>query len=230
MKQVLEGVCRFQRDVFPQQQPLFQQLVHGQSPEVLFITCADSRVVPDLITQSKPGDLFICRNAGNMVPPYGEVHGGVSATIEYAVDVLGVSHIVVCGHTDCGAMKGVLHPEKVAHLPAVRTWLNHGEIARRVVEARSGDLPEDQKLAALIEANVVGQINHLRTHPSVAARIARGAVRLHGWVYDIGTGRVTVWDENTARFIPVEQYRLGKSESRSGSRGPAKEAYADVSE
>ena len=207
MERILEGVCRFQREVFPQEEELFQQLVQGQNPEVLFITCADSRVVPNLITQTRPGDLFICRNAGNMVPPYGEVHGGVSATIEYAVDVLGVRHIVVCGHTDCGAMKGVLHPNKVSHLPSVRTWLNHGEVARRIVEARSPEATEEEKLSALIEANVLTQIDHLRTHPSVAAKLARGAVELHGWVYDIGTGHVRVWDKEAGRFIPVEEYR-----------------------
>src|SRR5688572_13908420 len=211
MERLIQGVAKFQREVFPEKQQLFEELASGQSPEALFITCADSRVVPDLITQSNPGDLFICRNAGNMVPPYGELHGGVSATIEYAVDVLGVSNIVVCGHTDCGAMKGVLHPEKVAHLPAVKTWLNHGEMARRIVEAQFGELREDEKLAALIEANVVSQIEHLRTHPSVAGAIARGGVQLHGWVYDIGSGRVTAWDAETSSFVPVEQYSLVKS-------------------
>ncbi|HUQ95030.1 MAG TPA: carbonic anhydrase [Bryobacteraceae bacterium] len=224
MDRVLEGVCTFQRDVFPQHQEHFQQLVQGQNPEVLFVTCADSRVVPNLITQTRPGDLFICRNAGNMVPPYGEVHGGVSATIEYAVDVLGVNHIVVCGHTDCGAMKGVLHPDKVAHLPAVKTWLNHGELARRIVEARFPHSTEEEKLSALIEANVVAQIDHLRTHPSVAARLARRAVQLHGWVYNIGTGHVTIWDQKAERFIPVEQYRRSAPADVS-----AKEAYADIS-
>ena len=212
MERILEGVGRFQREVFPQHRDLFRKLANRQSPEVLFITCADSRIVPDLITQSKPGDLFICRNAGNMVPPYGEVHGGVSATIEYSVDVLGVRHIIVCGHTDCGAMKGVLYPDKVAHLPAVRTWLNHGEVARRVVEARYGDLPEDQKLAALIESNVVAQISHLQTHPSVAARIARHELSLHGWVYDIGDGQVTVWDPSKLVFVPVQEYRVNTAE------------------
>jgi carbonic anhydrase len=217
MERVLEGVCRFQRDVFPQLKKQFQQLAQSQDPEVLFITCADSRVVPSLITQTGPGDLFICRNAGNMVPPYGEVHGGVSATIEYAVDVLGVRHAVVCGHTDCGAMKGVLHPEKVSHLPTVKTWLNHGEAARRIVEARFPEAPEEEKLSALIEANVVAQIDHLRTHPSVAAKLARGAIGVHGWVYDIGTGQVRVWDQEERSFIPVEHYRATGGVRRASS-------------
>ena len=130
------------------------------------------------------------------------------------MDVLGVRHIIDCGHTDCGAMKGVLYPDKVAHLPAVRTWLNHGEVARRVVEGRYGDLPEDQKLAALIESNVVAQIAHLQTHPSVAARLARGELCLHGWVYDIGSGQITVWDSSKSAFVPVQEYRVDAEESR----------------
>ncbi len=214
MERILEGVGKFKREIFPQERELFKQLANRQNPEVLFITCADSRIVPDLITQSKPGDLFICRNAGNMVPPVGEVHGGVSATIEYSVDVLGVRHIIVCGHTDCGAMKALLYPEKVAHLPAVRTWLNHGEVARRVVQTNCGDLSEDQKLAALIEANVVAQITHLRTHPSVAARVVRGELLLHGWVYDIGNGHVTAWDPTKSLFVPIEEYRLEGADPR----------------
>lgn len=209
MERILEGVSKFKREVFPRHHELFQQLAQGQNPEVLFITCSDSRVVPDLITQSKPGDLFICRNAGNMVPPYGEVHGGVSATIEYAVAVLGVRHIIVCGHTDCGAMKGVLHPEKVAGLPAVKTWLHHGEMARRIVEDNYGTLTEEQKLAALTQENVIAQLEHLHTHPSVASRIVRGEILLHGWVYSIGEGSVTGWDPVKSRFIPLDEFDLG---------------------
>ena len=208
MERILKGISQFRREVFPHHRETFQELAQGQNPEVLFITCADSRIVPDMITQSKPGDLFICRNAGNMVPPYGEVHGGVSATIEYAVAVLGVRHVVVCGHTDCGAMKGVMYPEKVAQLPAVKTWLHHGEIARRIVEDSYGDLAEEQKLAALTEENVVAQLEHLRTHPSVASRLACGEMMLHGWIYNIGEGTVTAFDPVKSRFVPIEDYSL----------------------
>ena len=123
MKNFIDGFIRFKRDVFPKRKQLFERLAGAQSPEALFITCADSRIVPDLIMQTEPGDLFICRNAGNIVPPYGEVQGGVSATIEYAVAVLNVSHIIVCGHTDCGAMKGILKPETLDELPTVKSWL-----------------------------------------------------------------------------------------------------------
>lgn len=208
MEKILEGVRKFQRDVFPQHRELFEQLAGAQKPEVLFITCADSRVVPDMITQTRPGDLFICRNAGNMVPPYGEVHGGVSATIEYATVVLGVKHIVVCGHTDCGAMKGVLYPDKVQAMPTVKTWLHHGEMARRIVEENYGSLNEHEKLAALTEENVVAQLTNLRTHPSVASRLARGEMFLHGWIYNIGSGEVSIWDAEASQFIPISKYRF----------------------
>ena len=207
MQRLLDGVSRFQREVFPRQKDLFEELAENQSPEALFITCADSRVVPDLITQSNPGDLFICRNAGNMVPPYGEVQGGVSATIEYAVCVLNVHHIIVCGHTDCGAMKGILHPESLAEMPTVKSWLSHGDLARRIVKENYPDLCVEEKLLALTGENVVAQLDHLRTHPSVAARIARGELQLHAWVYHIRSGEVHAWDAEQGVYVPLAQCR-----------------------
>src|SRR5262245_46765637 len=143
MRKILEGLTRFQQEVYPQKRDQFERLAHNQQPEYLFITCSDSRIVPNLITQTDPGDLFIIRNAGNIIPPYGEMQGGVSASIEYAVVALGVKHVIVCGHTDCGAMKGVLHPEKVAAMPMVAAWLRHGDTARRIIEDLHPDLHDD---------------------------------------------------------------------------------------
>ena len=208
MKNFIDGFIRFKRDVFPKRKQLFERLAGAQSPEALFITCADSRIVPDLIMQTEPGDLFICRNAGNIVPPYGEVQGGVSATIEYAVAVLNVSHIIVCGHTDCGAMKGILKPETLDELPTVKSWLAHGELARRVVKENYPELSESAKLHVLTEENVVAQLDHLRTHPSVAARLANGRIQLHGWVYNIRAGEVQAWDAHRGRYVPLEEYNL----------------------
>ncbi len=222
MERLIEGVAKFQREVFPQKQQLFEELAGGQSPEALFITCADSRVEPSLVTQSNPGDLFICRNAGNMVPPYGELHGGVSATIEYAVRALNIQHIIVCGHSDCGAMKGILHPEKVAHLPTVKTWLSHGDVARYVVKENYPDLSEEDAVRAITEENVVAQLANLRTHPSVAARLARGTIGVHGWVYYFRTGQVTAWDQQSNRFVPIEEYK-----QPSYSRSPIYSIAAD---
>ena len=159
-----------------------------------------------MITQSKPGDLFICRNAGNMVPPYGEMNGGISATIEYSVCVLGVKHIIICGHTDCGAVKAMLHPEKLTGLSTVQNWLAHGEVARVIVTENHQHLPEDQMLHVLAQENVLAQLDHLRTHPSVASRLARGDITLHGWIYHIRTGELEAWDAQRGSFVSIHEY------------------------
>ena len=206
MDRILDGVRQFRKDVYPDRKDLFEQLAGGQSPQALFITCADSRVVPDLITQSQPGDLFICRNAGNMIPSYGEALGGVSATIEYAVVALDVEHIIVCGHTDCGAMKGILHPELVKEMPAVAKWLAYGDLARAMMKENYPEMPEKEMLNALTRENVVAQIEHLHTFPCVAARLARGKLQLHAWIYDIQKGEVQAWAPEKGAWIPIEEY------------------------
>lgn len=200
MKELVSGLLRFQRDVFPGKKEIFENLAGEQNPKALFVTCADSRVVPDLIMQCGPGELFISRNAGNIVPPHGELRGGVSATIEYAVSALGIQDIIVCGHSDCGAMKGILHPEKVKSMPMVAAWLWQAEGARRVVEDNYPHLSEKEKLEKLTEQNVLSQIDHLRTHPSVAAGLAKGNLRLYGWVYNIKTGEMLNYDAEAGEF------------------------------
>jgi carbonic anhydrase len=219
MDRLIAGVRTFQRDVYPQNRDLFQQLADGQSPGALFITCADSRVVPSMMTQTPPGELFICRNAGNMVPPYGEVNGGVSATIEYAVCVLNVEHIIVCGHSDCGAVKALLTPEKLEGMPTVKSWLAHGERARRIVLENHRELSGDALMHALTKENIVAQLENLRTHPSVAARMARGALAVHGWMYHIGTGNVDVYDPSRGHFVPISEYEWHKPEQRATLTG-----------
>ncbi len=204
MDRLLRGLSKFQREVFPRQKHLFQQLASSQSPEALFVTCADSRVVPQLITQTDPGDLFICRNAGNMVPPYGPATGGVTATIEYAVVALEVKHIIVCGHSDCGAMRGVMNPEKVKRLPNVAAWLGHGELARHMVQENYNHLEGDARLEALIKENIIAQLDHLKTHPSVAARLASGKLDIHGWMYHIETGEVEAFDAAHRVFMVLK--------------------------
>lgn len=205
MEKLIEGVRKFQKDVYPEQRELFRSLASGQKPKALFITCADSRVVPQLITQCEPGDLFICRNAGNMVPAFGDTNGGVSATIEYAVAALGIEHIIICGHSDCGAMKGILKPEAVKEMPTVAHWLHYGEAARRIVMENHRNLPESRQLSVVTHENVAAQLANLRTHPSVAVRIARGRLQLHGWMYHIETGDVEVYDEIHRRFVAFDE-------------------------
>lgn len=197
IEKILEGVARFQREVFPQRQELFAALATRQRPEALFLTCSDSRIDPCLLTQTEPGVLFICRVIGNIVPPYPDAVGGVSATIEFAAGVLRVPDIIVCGHTDCGVMRGALNPKTLAAYPTVRAWLKYAGITERDAD------PSAERILALAEQNVVRQLASLRTHPSVASRLAAGELRLHGWVYNIGPGVVTGYDEATKEFLPI---------------------------
>jgi carbonic anhydrase len=207
MEKLINGLHQFQSSVFSSQRQLFERLARGQRPEALFITCSDSRVNPNLITQTEPGDLFILRNAGNIIPPYGAANGGEGATIEFAVAGLGVKDIIVCGHSHCGAMQGLLNPALLERLPAVRGWLSHAEATRRIIRENYRHLADRKLLTAATEENVLVQIESLRTHPSVAARLSRGDLNLHGWVYEIETGEVLAYDPEASRFCPIVEVR-----------------------
>ena len=205
-RDMARGVARFQDEVYPRERVLYQKLVHdGQKPKALMISCADSRVIPEMITQCGPGELFVCRNAGNIVPPFGPTTGGVSSVIEYAVMALGVRDIIVCGHSDCGAMGALLHPEKLAAMPNVAAWLHHSQAAQRIVEQTLRcDASPEARHCALARENVVVQINHLRTHPSVAAGLAAGTLTLHGWLFQLEHGAVLALDGDTGLFTPID--------------------------
>lgn len=206
MEHVVSGFVSFRRKVFPKHRKLFAELANGQSPEVLFLTCSDSRIDPNLLTQTRPGDLFIVRNAGNIVPPHTRMAGGVTASIEYAVAVLNVKHIVVCGHTRCGAMSGALDPAALEGLPHVRDWLELSRAAVEVVK-HANKFVGPELLRAVTEQNVLVQLGHLRTHPTVAARLATNELQLHGWMYEFETGDVFAVEEHTRTFAPlVERY------------------------
>jgi carbonic anhydrase len=213
MQKLIQGIHHFQENDFRPLQGLFEQLAKGQNPETLFITCSDSRIDPNLLTRSKPGDLFILRNAGNIVPPHGAANGGEAATIEFAVAGLGVKEIIICGHSHCGAMKGLLQPEQVATLPAVSAWLSHAETTRRIVKDNYSHLDGDRLVTATVEENVLVQLENLRTLPSVASRLVRGDLHLHGWVYKIETGEVFAYDRESGQFLPIADYRLATSEA-----------------
>ena len=206
MEKLVKGIHHFQDSVFRRQSKLFEQLVEGQQPLALFITCSDSRIDPNLLTQTQPGELFIMRNAGNIVPPYGAVYGGESATIEYAISVLNIADIIVCGHSHCGAMNGILHPEQIDHLPAVKAWLAHAEATSRIIRENYSHIADPEaKLTATVEENVLVQLESLRTHPSVAAALGRGQVKIHGWVYKFETGQVFAFDPHEGQFQPLQK-------------------------
>ena len=211
IQHLIAGVQRFQNHVFEEQREMYEELARGQAPSTLFITCADSRVVPNLFTQTEPGELFVLRNVGNLVPRYGSPNCGEGAGIEYAVDALGVSDIVVCGHSLCGAMQALLNPEKLRSMPLVAQWLRHAKTTQRHVLSNYGHMDPDELLEFTIETNVLAQIENLQTYPSVRARIAHGMLNVHAWVYQIETGDVLAYSSDERRFL-----RLLQSEETSG--------------
>lgn len=207
MNEVIGRVVSFEKQTFPDARALYNKLAtDGQSPKALMISCADSRIVPEHIVQANPGDLFVCRNAGNIVPPYATQNGGVTSTVEYAVMALGIRDIIVCGHSDCGAMKGLSgDPKNLESMPNVLAWLRHGAAARQVVDTSYPEMDEVARVRALSLENVVAQLGNLKTHPSVASGIARGEISLHGWFVDIHQGVILGLDGDTGRFVPIRE-------------------------
>ncbi len=209
-REVLEGlkagIRRFRSEVYPARAEMYLKAAsEPQDPSALIIACADSRVRPETITQSAAGELFVTRNIGNMVPAYGEMMGGVSAVVEFAVMELKVKHIAICGHSECGAMKELLGQKSVAELPAVANWLKNAHTALSVTKAlaEEGEDPNVFK-RRLTEQNVLLQMQHLRTHPSVAGAMAKEELTISGWVYEIGSGEVRICEDGGKGFEPVE--------------------------
>ena len=216
MEKLVRGIHHFQSRLFGPQKEMYQKLAEGQRPESLVIACSDSRVSPTFITQAKPGEVFILRNAGNLVPPYGASNGGEAPTIEYAVLALGVKEIIVCGHSHCGAMKALLHNEELHDLPAFNHWLTHAEATRRIIKENYNHLEASAKHRAAIEENVLVQLENLRTHPAVAARLARNDLRIHGWVYEIETGQVYHYDPLEEQYLALTELAFEAAASEKG--------------
>ena len=181
---IVDGVSKFASEIYPDMQGSFEELQNGQSPETLFITCSDSRINPGLVTQTEPGEIFVIRNAGNIVPKPGAGELGVEATIQYAVDVLKVGHIVVCGHSHCGAVGGLLNIDSLESMPVIRDWV-------KTSEAILTGLGEgEDRVPRAIAANVLLQLEHLKEHECVANALKEGRLTLHGWVYHFESGKV----------------------------------------
>ncbi|MBU6454769.1 MAG: carbonic anhydrase [Cyanobacteria bacterium REEB67] len=208
MEKLITGLHHFQSHIFQSHKELFSRLALGQAPEALFITCSDSRINPNMITDTKPGDLFILRNAGNIIPAYNPLSGGEAGTIEFAVGGLGVKDIIVCGHSLCGAMSGLLNPDQVEHMPLVKAWLQQAEATRRVVRDNYSNLSDVELLSVAIQENVLAQIENLKTHPAVASRLSQGALTIHGWVYKIQTGEIFSYDPKNGQFCPLTDAKI----------------------
>jgi len=206
LAELKSGIRRFRTEIYPKNEETYLQAVRQpQRPHSLIVTCADSRIDIETITQSGPGDIFVTRNIGNMVPAYGEMMGGVSAVVEYAVMALKVQHVVICGHSECGAMAALMQPELLAEMPAVKNWMNNAAAAMSVAKsmAKPDERPGDFA-RRLTEENVLLQLQHLRTHPSVAGAMAREELTISGWVYDIGKGEVRISEDGGRVFHPVK--------------------------
>ena len=214
MKKLIRGLDKFRQTYVSSHQDLLEQLSHGQKPRVLFVTCSDSRVAPNLITDTDVGELFVIRNAGNIIPPYGAANGGEGGTIEYAVSALEIEQIVVCGHSNCGAMKGLLKLNKLQKdMPLVYDWLKHAESTRRLVEANYPHYKGDDLIEVLVAENVLIQIDNLKTYPSVRARLHQGRLKIYAWIYNIETGNVLAYDARTHTYIPPEGQLIGEDET-----------------
>jgi carbonic anhydrase len=217
MKKLIEGLHKFQTGYFSLHKSLFEELAHGQKPRILFITCSDSRIDPNLITQAQVGELFVIRNAGNMIPPYGATNGGEGAAMEYAVEALAIEEIIVCGHSHCGAMKGLLKLNSLSEkMPLVYDWLKQAEATRRVVKENYHDLQGEELLEITVAENVLTQLENIHTYPVIRSKLHQNKIALHGWIYRIESGEVLAYDSILHDFVaphsrlpaPEHEYNL----------------------
>ncbi|MGQ9866085.1 MAG: carbonic anhydrase [Pseudanabaenaceae cyanobacterium] len=204
-QELIEGLRDFRTRYFCTHTDLFEQLAHGQKPKVLFITCSDSRIDPNLMLQAELGELFVIRNAGNIIPPYGAANGGEGATIEYALQALNIQEVIICGHSRCGAMKGLLKLDHLKHeMPLVYEWLQHTQATRRYLLDRYGDRHDEEMVEIAVQENVLTQLENLRTYPEVQSRLRQGKLNLYGWVFTIETGVVSAYDPEQRQFLPID--------------------------
>lgn len=205
MKKLIKGLHTFQSEVFPIQEDYFKELTKGQFPEVLFITCSDSRINPHLITQTDPGDLFIIRNAGNIIPVYGS-HGGEEATLEFAIHELHIQHIIVCGHSYCGAIAAAVKGVNKEAMPNFAAWVEKNiKPTLQFVQNNYQDLNEEILLDILTQENVLQQIEQLKTHPIVIKKIKQNKLTLHAWVYQFETGEIFSYDSHDEQFKAIKR-------------------------
>lgn len=202
MKKLIRGLDQFRQNYVSEHRELLEQLSHGQKPRVLFITCSDSRVAPNLITNTDLGELFIIRNAGNIIPPYGATNGGEGGTIEYAINALNIEQVIICGHSHCGAMKGLLKLNKLQKdMPLVYDWLQQAEATRRLVKENYAHQSEEEMIETLVAENVLVQIDNLQTYPIIKTRLHQGKLKIYAWVYQIETGEVWAYDAKTHTYV-----------------------------
>ncbi|HAR41179.1 MAG TPA: carbonic anhydrase [Bdellovibrionales bacterium] len=215
MKKLLRGIVDFRKNTRLSCKDTFAQLALGQEPDTLFIACSDSRVVPNLFASSDPGDLFVVRNVGNLVPACGDEDHSASdeseaAAIEFALSSLPVTDIVICGHSECGAMEALVHGRKLVEPSNLRSWLRHGEKSLEQLDSgRNLGTPRQEPHNLLSQLNVLAQIEHLKTYPLVLKRLNEGTLRLHGWWFDIQEADVYEYDSSEDKFHLIDEEYAG---------------------
>ena len=207
MKKLVNGIVEFKKNMQPSHREKFAQLALGQSPDTLFFACSDSRVVPNLFASTDPGDLFVIRNVGNLIPACGEdghssADESEAAAIEFALGTLNVANIIVCGHSECGAMKALLAGRQDIQAPNLKSWLRHGDDSLQRINPAQNDWPKHNHLS---QENVLQQIEHLRSYPVVANREAQGKLKLHAWWFEIKTANVLSFDEDLKKFVVIDE-------------------------
>ena len=207
MRKLIRGLREFQSSYFASNRDLFEQLAQGQHPSVLFITCSDSRIVPSLIVDADPGDLFVIRNAGNIIPAFGAANGGEGAAIEYAIHALNIEQVIICGHNHCGAMKGLLQLNKLQEdMPLVYDWLKHTEATRRLLKENYSHYEGEELADIAVAENILTQIDNLRTYPVIRSRMHQGKLNIYGWIYEIETGEILAYNPDSHAFEPPQSH------------------------
>ncbi len=206
---LFEGIRNFKANELIPRQEFFEALAHKQNPHTLFIGCSDSRVIPNVVTQTIPGELFVVRNIGNFVPHYlkkSETFLATSAVIEYAVLQLNVNNIVICGHSNCGGCAALYQDEELKHLPHTKIWLQLAEPVKKIVEEKiaKNKITLEERSEYTEKLNVVEQLRHLMKYPYIRKRVKEGKLNVMGWYYNIEEGEIYNYDRKRRRFIQVE--------------------------
>ena len=208
MKKLLKGIVDFRKNVRPSVKDTFAELALGQRPDTLFIACSDSRVVPNLFASTEPGDLFVIRNVGNLIPPYAEdhsSHGAEAAAIQFGLSSLPITEVIVCGHSECGAIGALASGQTRPDAPAFQCWLRHGQGSLKQLEAGATLGDHLERHNRLSQLNVLEQLEHLKTYPVVRERLASGQLRLHGWYFDIREANVYEYEPSEGRFHLIDE-------------------------
>jgi carbonic anhydrase len=205
MKKLIQGIVDFRKSLTPENRTLFAQLALGQKPDALFIACSDSRVVPNLFASTNPGDVFVLRNIGNLIPPVGSQEASAQAAIEFAVFSLKISDIIICGHSECCAMQSLAEGFDSDHCPHLVSWLKYGEEAYHKVKKGftiNSKLSEHNQIS---QVNVLQQMEHVMSYPFVRERVEKNQLRVHGWWFDIAQADVYCYEPSLLQFVLIDE-------------------------